>query len=215
MSITMPDVAATRFEMLTAYRRGLADIVEESTTTLGDLRAAMGDAVLSPEDADEALTGLRVVVRKDVDEAITAIFSQLVPMPIETTAEVHTPATIIVSAICPRCSLAQPIAMTINPELLIDDSGSELRIKAKAKGRTHICGQMPLPVHEAAGQEPLPFGDDEAGDDSDDEDDEVLQITAGDVDFGEGAPNAEEVDARETADEDDAEPESDDDLLPA
>ena len=38
--------------------------------------------------------------------------------------------------------------MSVHPELLIDDEGSELRVKAKAKGVSHTCGQLPLTVAE-------------------------------------------------------------------
>lgn len=96
--------------------------------------------------ADELLewSGVPVVTRKDLDEALRAVFGQPLPPASETEAEVRTPAYVLVSAVCPRCHIAQDISVEINPELLISNDGSELRLKAKAKGRTHLCGQLPL-----------------------------------------------------------------------
>jgi hypothetical protein len=158
----MPEVAATRRAMLNAYREGLEALLGDATRTIGYLEEAQdvppellddaaaddGDPAVEQAAAamDEAFRAVPVITRRDVDEALAAIFGQAMPMPDDTAAEVRTPASVIVFAICPRCGLAQPIAMTIHPELLVSEDGSELRIKAKAKARTHICGQLPLPV---------------------------------------------------------------------
>jgi hypothetical protein len=100
-------------------------------------------------------------------------------------AEVRTPASVVVWAICPRCSIAQAILVTIKPELLVSDEGSELRVKAKAKGRSHLCGQLPLPV-AADGQESLGFDDEPA-------DDEPVDVIADDE--SEDVPEPELVEA--------------------
>jgi hypothetical protein len=154
----------------------------------------------------EAFRAIPVLTRLAVDQALNAIFSQPIPMPDELAAEVHTPAIVYVWAVCPRCGLAQPISMTVHPELLIDDSGSELRIKAKAKGRTHICGQMPLPVSdEAEGQQELPL--DEGGDqDADPEPADSDEPSADDIADMEGMA--------EPHPEDKGNGSEDDDLLP-
>lgn len=142
MTITMPEVADTRARMLQAYRDALAALVEDATQQPGDQRDDDGELVMNLGDWD----GVPVVTRNRLDEAIRAVFGQPIPAPSETTVEVSTPATVIVSAVCPRCSIAQLISMSVHPELLVSDEGSELRIKAKAKARTHICGQLPLPA---------------------------------------------------------------------
>lgn len=141
MSITMPEVAETRATMIRAYRDGLMSLVEDATQSPGEVRDPdTGELEMNLGDWD----GVPVVTRRRLDDAIRAIFGQPIPAPSETTVEVSTPATIYVSAVCPRCDIAQLISMTVHPELLIDDEGSELRVKAKAKGRSHVCGQLPL-----------------------------------------------------------------------
>lgn len=184
MTIAMPETTPTRAAMVQAYRGALLSLIEEATHTVDELVKAGEDAAAvavavtgelsAAEVVSEAIGNVPVLTRRDVDEAIAAVWSQAIPMPEETSAEVHTPASIVVWAVCPRCSLAQPIVVTIKPELLVSDEGSELRVKAKAKGRTHICGQLPLPV-VADGQEslgldegePAPDVYDETGDDVD------------------------------------------------
>lgn len=171
MSFTMPDVAATRAKMLAAYRDGLRDVLEESTRTVAELQslveetardATEGQPASKVEAAVEAdllaITDVPVITKRDVDQALNAIFGQPVPMPDETWAEVHTPATIVTSAVCPRCGMAQRILVNLHAELLIGEDGSELRVKPKTKGVAHICGQLPLPVEEVAdGQQELPL----------------------------------------------------------
>ncbi len=143
MSITMPDVTDTRARMIRAYRSGLEALIEDATQRPGDVvDEATGELAMNLGDWD----GVPVVTRKRLDEAISAIFGQSIPAPSETTVEVSTPASVLVSAICPRCDTAQLILMSVHPELLIDDEGSELRVKAKSKGVSHTCGQLPLSV---------------------------------------------------------------------
>lgn len=144
MSFTMPEIADTRARMLGAYRDALGALIEDATQRPGDQRDDDGELVMNLGDWD----GVPVVTRKRLDEAIRAVFGQPIPAPSETTVEVSTPATILVSAVCPRCDIAQLISMTVHPELLIDDEGSELRVKSKAKGVSHTCGQLPLAAGE-------------------------------------------------------------------
>lgn len=168
--VAIPETAPTRAAMVTAYRDALVALVEDATHTVEDLSNATQEALVLTvaatagldvaAEVEDAIGNVPVLTRRDVDEAIAAVFSQPIPMPEDTTAEVHTPATVIVSAICPRCSISQLIVVTMKPELLVSDEGSEIRIKAKAKGRAHICGQLPLPVNaEADGQEALGLED--------------------------------------------------------
>lgn len=171
MTITMPEATPTRGAMVHAYRDALLSLVEDATHTVDELAKAGEDAeaiavavngdLSAAEVVSEAIGNVPVLTRRDVDEAIAAVWSQAIPMPEETAAEVHTPSSVLVWAICPRCSLAQAILVTIKPELLVSDEGSELRVKAKAKGRTHICGQLALPV-AATDQESLGLDDEPA-----------------------------------------------------
>lgn len=141
------------------------------------------------EAADELLewAGVPVVTRKDLDEAIRAVFGYPVPAASETEAEVRTPAYVLVAAVCPRCHIAQDISVEINPELLISNDGSELRLKAKAKGRTHLCGQLPMPTNGHDAQATL----DEVLDDS--EDDEVSNGVEPDDHDAPGSIDVEEL----------------------
>ena len=133
MATNMPDVAPTRASLLRAYHEDLAARIDEATQKVGQQILAV------PTAFDVvAWEGVPVVTRRDLDEIVGAVFAQPLPAPSENTAEVSTPAIVIVWAVCPRCAISQPIAVTIHPELLVDDDGAELRIKAKAKARTHI-----------------------------------------------------------------------------
>lgn len=143
MTITMPDVAATRAAMLNAYRDGLRALIEDATEQV----------------TSGPWEGVPVVTRKALDEAVSAIFGAPIPMPDETWAEVHTPATVVVSLICPECELPTPSLISIRSELLVSDDGKELRPKAKGKGKTHICGQLSLPAETAEGQTSFELAD--------------------------------------------------------
>jgi len=125
--------------------------------------------------------GVRVVTAKDLAEALAG---DLPPASLFS-AEVRTPARIAVDAVCPRCGIPSTIGVEIHPELVVDDDGAELRVKAKAKARTHLCGQTRL--DEAADSDQMSF---EIGD-------IVGSPDASEVDFGEGAP----ADADEGVDE--------------
>lgn len=174
----LPETAPTRASMVYAYRDLLGTLVNDGTLTVADLAAVMaeGSAQVEPaegEDAaatvtlaegiSEAIGNVPVITRANLDAAIAAVFDQPIPAPSETAAEVRTPAYVTVAAVCPRCDIPQPILVVIRPELVISDDGAELKVKAKAKGRTHICGQLPLTVvPPVEGQESLPLEDAEA-----------------------------------------------------
>lgn len=70
-------------------------------------------------------------------------------------AEVTTPAWVLVAAICPTCHESTPIPVQITPELRVEDDGATLHLKAKAKGRDHVCGQRSL----VSDDEPLTLSD--------------------------------------------------------
>lgn len=86
--------------------------------------------------------GMSVVTEKDLDVA----FGEALPPPSARGAEVSTPARLVVSVICPRCHVAQQIALFVSPKLEIDDERTTLKLVAKAKSMGHTCGQQPLPL---------------------------------------------------------------------
>ena len=146
MTVTMPTVAETRGELVQAYREALTALLTDATRQV-------------PSGEWE---GVPVVTAKDANEALDAVFGQPLPMPSETSAEVHTPAEIFVSAICPKCSLPAVIKLEVGSQLVVENTISgELKLKAKAKSRTHVCGQLPLPdkAEELEGQSSFDLAD--------------------------------------------------------
>jgi hypothetical protein len=117
------------------FRADLLDALE------GEIAKVKQD-VAAPGEWD----GVPVVTAKDLADVFATIFGTELPPPDESSAEVRTPATVLVSAECPRCFIPQTIAMTVGPELRVNADGSELRLRAKAKAVSHVCGQLPLPV---------------------------------------------------------------------
>jgi hypothetical protein len=110
-----------------------------------------------------ALDGIEVLSLGILESALQELAADPLPPASETRAEVRTPATLVVSAMCPKCDLPAGIVLAITSRLEVDDEGSELKLRAKAKARTHFCGQLSLleaPI--ADGQEELPVDDEEA-----------------------------------------------------
>lgn len=97
---------------------------------------------------DGALAGIEVVSIGHVADAVSVVASAPLPRLDTLTAEVATPASVLVHAACPRCSIPAGIVLTVRPELVIDDETAVLKLKAKAKARTHVCNQLPLPEAE-------------------------------------------------------------------
>ena len=96
-----------------------------------------------------------IVTSSDVLDALAAVREDELTPPDELTAEVQTPAEVLVWANCPRCSLPHAIRLFVTPVLTIDVSGSQLKLKATAKAAYHVCGQLSLPnSREADGQLP-------------------------------------------------------------
>jgi hypothetical protein len=157
VAITLPATAGSRAELLLAYREALTTLLTDATKDV-------------PSGEWE---GVPVVTAKDANEALDAVFAQRIPIPPETTAEVHTPATIYVSAICPKCSLPSTITLEVGARLMVENTVSgELQLKAKAKARTHVCGQLSLPDRSDENQQSFELTDivgDEGGDDAEPE----------------------------------------------
>lgn len=91
------------------------------------------------------LDGLLMMSIGVLGEVLDAVAADPLPPVSDTHAEVRTPATVAVSAHCPRCDMPGLIQVSIDAELRIDARGAELHVKAKAKHRAHTCGQMELP----------------------------------------------------------------------
>ena len=163
------DVITTRSAFRDELRRDLLARANDFYRDLSDLSGMDADADESNGHGDLAVPAavVQVLTRRALIDLVNDVFEVPLPPPSAHHAEVSTPATIIVAAECPKCGIAHPISVKITPELLVDPDGSELRIKAKAKGRTHVCGQLALPdeAPEADGQQafgltdaPVPSG---------------------------------------------------------
>jgi hypothetical protein len=127
-----------------------SSVIETRAALVRLLRDATLEAITEKLQEVEggAWDGVSVVTRKDVDEVLATVFGQEIPPPSERTAEVVTPGYVIVSAICPKCDIPQTIAVSLSPQLIVDDDGAELKVKASTKGASHVCGQLPLPATE-------------------------------------------------------------------
>lgn len=189
-----PDVTPEteqEWETRNQFRRDLLDKLDEA------LISAEHTVEGGPED------GVKVVTHKAWIEILRA--TEFAPLPAidRHYAEVVTGANVIVWATCPRCGIPGVINLQIDPELRVDTSSAELRLKAKAKPRTHTCGQLPLSVGpEGQGSFEL----------------EDIVDDASSVDLGEGASDADQDDdGADDASADDAsadDQDADDDLLP-
>ena len=63
-----------------------------------------------------------------------------------TQAEITTPALVEVLATCPNCSERAAMSLHVSASVEIEDEGSSLKLKAKSKKLSHVCGQIPLPL---------------------------------------------------------------------
>lgn len=123
-------------------------------TDLAPSRAALRDAYLRSleEGFDErkqsveggSWDGVPVLTEPAFNELLSATLRGPIPPTNDQHAEIRTPGTVIVSAICPRCDLPTTVILTVSPELVVDDSGAEIRVKTKAKARAHVCGQQEI-----------------------------------------------------------------------
>jgi hypothetical protein len=123
----------------------------DTLTTREALRLAVVDDIIGRAQAaavavegDGPLAGVEVVSLGRLREIAQDHLGVKLPPPLDTHAEVSTPATITVSAICPECDLPTKIVGKINPELKVTDDGAELGVKWKAKAVDHNHNQLPL-----------------------------------------------------------------------
>jgi hypothetical protein len=151
---------------VTIYEPAVTPETEKAWETRREFRDDMLD-YLGERLAEEAQTiesgsleGLRIVSAAQWRAVLNEARNAPLPPVSNHSAEVVTGATVLVWAKCPRCHIAGPIALTIDPELRVDDASAELRLRAKAKPRTHVCGQLTIPVGPAAeGQESFELED--------------------------------------------------------
>jgi hypothetical protein len=132
------------------------------------------ERVLQPVEEDEVWHGVNVVTAKDLEAAVAL---DLPPASIFS-ASVRTPAFVYVSAVCPVCGIVSEIDVEISAKLEVEGTGRKLKLRAKSTAKPHQCGQ--LRVDDLVPTRPEQLRIDE------------LETDAGDVDFGEGAPNAED-----------------------
>ena len=132
----------------------MSTVVGTRAQLVAELRVAMQAKFDEIADTIEGgpLDGIRVVSAGNFGDVLS-VFDVRLPAPSEHEVEVSTPATVHVAAVCPKCDIPNPITLLVSPELRVDDTGSELRIKARAKARLHVCGQLPLPEEAEAGDQ--------------------------------------------------------------
>ena len=160
--------------------------------TRGALRLSVLDAVRDAADphfaSHDSIEG-EFISRGGLTEALEAVKRSELPAIDATSAEVKTPADVFVDAICPECNLPTRILVQLSAVLeTTREAGSTIKLKAKAKGRTHVHHQLALEVADD-GQTALGLdqGDDVDVEDEDlapDEDTEDLRPT-GDVNVDE------------------------------
>lgn len=97
------------------------------------------------------MDGISVVSIGTLKEQVRDELEERLGPPSDKVAEVTTPATVNVSAICPECDLPMLIVVSLLPTLTVDGDGAEISVKAKSKSRVHVHGQLSLP-EEAEGQ---------------------------------------------------------------
>lgn len=149
----------------------LDDVIRTRAAYRDELRKALSEVAKGSLEKVEGgpWDGVPVLTEPKLDEAIAAVFDLPVPIPSDQHAEIRTPATVVVAAICPRCDLPTTIIMYVHPQLVVDDDGAEIQVKTKTKARAHVCGQQELPlghsVDEKDALEQTSFADLLAGED--------------------------------------------------
>lgn len=146
-----PEPEPERVGKFTAPRQAVVDLLRKR------LEARLQDVEGGPWD------GVRVVTAKDLAEALA---EELPPASLFA-AEVRTPGWVTVAAVCPRCAIPSDVSVYISAQLISEIGGNEIKLKAKSKGRSHVCGQTR--IDEAADGDQGSFElEDIVGDDDDD-----------------------------------------------
>lgn len=102
-----------------------------------------------------ALDGVEVVSLGTLRDQVAASLGVELPPPSEKYAEVITPATVTVSAVCPECKEIAEISVTLRPRLTVEGGVAEIAVKAKSKAVIHMHGQLTLPVEGQVGMDEI------------------------------------------------------------
>lgn len=132
-------------------------LADTLTTREAVRRAALEDIVARCELAATSieggeLDGISVVSMGTLRDQVTGSLMVKLAPPSDRFAEVSTPATVTVSAICPECDLPVTLTVKLTPLLTVDDDGAEISIKAKAAKMAHQHGQLSLDAATAGDQ---------------------------------------------------------------
>lgn len=112
-----------------------------------DLSVAL-KAALQP--VTPGMDGAPAILEPDLVRIVDEIFAVPLPPPDEHHAEVSTIASVLVHAICPRCGISAKTTVDLSATLVVDSPyHAEIRVAAKSKARTHVCGQEELPEGDA------------------------------------------------------------------
>ena len=76
--------------------------------------------------------------------SLQAAFDEPLPPATDHAADLVTPSRVVLSAECPKCGLPATIALLVSTELLVDSTGSTIRLKGKSKAASHTCGQTAM-----------------------------------------------------------------------
>ena len=128
-------------------------LTDTLTTREALRRAVLDDIIARCELAAQTieggpLDGISVVSMGVLRDQVTGSLMVELPTPSARYAEVITPATIAVSAVCPECDLPVSLTVKLTPQLTVDDDGAEIAIKAKASKVPHNHGQLTLPTED-------------------------------------------------------------------
>jgi hypothetical protein len=94
------------------------------------------------------LDGIKVLSKGNLEEVLYRLKYEQLPPAEKTSGEVRTPSVVTVWAVCPHCGIAQDIGLTIDVALILDPTGTHLKLLPKSKARTHVCNQLLLPQGE-------------------------------------------------------------------
>lgn len=131
----------------------MAQLADTLTTRDAVRRAVLDDIVARAEMAATVieggpLDGISVVSIGTLRDQVTAALLVDLPPASEKYAEVITPATVAVSAVCPECREVTEIVVKLGPRLTVEGGTTELAVKAKSKPVVHMHGQLSLPAGE-------------------------------------------------------------------
>lgn len=111
------------------------------TSYIGNVRIALEERLIPVEGGP--LDGIRVITEGNLAEALAAV--EMPPID-EHAADLATPATVYLSALCHICGQRAIVDIGLESKTLVDDKRRVLSAKVDAGSVVHICGQMTLPT---------------------------------------------------------------------